>query len=270
MPLAQINNNEKKPLDASRFRRLYNVRHAWGDVHSFVMSLPGLVGYWPGAINRATPLLSDVSGNGLHLTLNGNAAVVDHFSISISFAPFLTFDGTNDYFSHVDNAKLDITGTESIIDPSIQGLTMMCWIDPDNANGQIMGKWGAASNNSYRLFLNSGDILMQVTGDGSTTVEQGYSSSIISAVGQWYFVAGVFSNANNLIYIYLDGREPNTESFTSTVFNGTSQFTIGADSVAGSDYDGNVAKPILCACALPQVVINTYYQMTAPLYQKRV
>lgn len=273
MPITQFNNTEKKSLDSSRFRRLNNPVHAWGDINSFVMSLPGLVGYWPGAIDRGTPLLLDVSGNGLHLTRNGDAVIRDHFDIARSFASFLELDGNGDYFSHADDARLDITGAEAIIDSSAQGLTMMAWVYLEalpaaGLSSYIMAKRAGAGTASYalRVAFDSG-LYMELSANGTSISSTGVT---YSTLGEWHLVAGVFSNALNTFIPSVNLEAPGGGAFSSTIFAGTAPFTIGADGLGAQAWEGRISRPILCASALPQVVIDTYYQMTAPLFAKQV
>ncbi len=255
------------------FRQLYSPTHAWGDIHSFVMSLQGLVGYWPGAIDIGTPLLLDVSGNGLHLTRNGSPTVSVDVVAGRPFVPTTIYPGTADYFSHADNAKLDITGANAILAAQSQGLTMVAWFKPDvfpagGNSSYIMGKV-AAGQNSYALRISDDPFLViDVSNDGTAITSASIDFS--GAIGEWSFVAGVFSNSSNTIVPYLNLETPGTAAFASTIFNGTAPFTLGADGAGANELDGTLSHPFLCASALPQIVIQTYYLMTAPLFGRQI
>lgn len=272
MPITQLNNAEKKSLEASRFRRLNNPVHAWGDVHNFVMALPGLVGYWPGAVNRATPLLLDVSKNGLHLTRNGDAEVaLDPF---VPFAPYLNLDGTGDYFSHADDAKLDITGTEVIIDSSLRGLTMMMWVYFASSATQqsLMSKYLPTGNQrGYLIQFDPFGMRLQffLSSTGSNTPNLSSANDSIT-VATWHFVAARFTPSTEMALWTDDTKATTTTSIIASIFNNTSTFRIGEIGSVGLPLNGRIAFPLVCASALPDVVIETFYQMTAPLFGKQV
>ena len=53
----------------------------------------------------------DVSGNGMHLTYNGNPQM----GFTTQGAPWFAYDGVGVYHSHADDAHFDITGTETTV-----------------------------------------------------------------------------------------------------------------------------------------------------------
>lgn len=276
MPIVQSNNNESKALTASRFRRLNNPVHAWGDVHSFVMSLPGLVGYWPGAVDIGASELLDVSGNGLHLTRNGDAKV--GLDPATPFATYTAYDGTGDYFSHADDARLDIQGNESIIHFSDPGLVAMAWVwlnDISSALDRgIISKWTVAAPPQRSYMLNvreaEGAAEFLVSGNGSASFSVVTEFDLLLS-DTWHFVAGRYATSS--IEVWLDlNYAINQTSIPSTLFNGTSVFAVGSafGDIFTGDMDGRIAHPVLCASRLSRLTIETFYQMTAPLFGKQV
>lgn len=272
MPITQINNSESKSLTSSRSRRLNNPVHAWGDINSFVMSLPGLVGYWPGAVDIGTPLLLDVSGNGLHLTRTGDAEVA--LDPTTPLVGYLQFD--DGVFSHADDARLDILGTETIIDSALRGLTAMCWIyisDLASLDAAAISKWDAASQDSFRLGIDGGTrwAFFSVespagAGAGAATDADTFQDGI------WYFLAGRYTPSVS-VKVWLDLlTAEDTTSIPASLRNSTDIFRVGheTDALTGQDFNGRLAHPLICAAALPDVVIETFYQMTAPLFAKQV
>lgn len=272
MPIAHINNSELKTLDASRFRRLNNPVHAWGDVSNMVLSLPGLVGYWPGAVDGGTPLLLDVSKNGLHLTRNGSAVV--SLTESTPFVPYLKLGGTGEYFSHADDARLDILGTEAIVASSSRGLTVAAWVylnDIDSSLDQgIIAKWVSSGQSSYLLGAYEAirSVAFSVSNDG-TTVDAVANTDFNTLEGDvWFFLAGRFDPSTSISVWWNSVSVTVNSGIPASIFQSTSNFTIGE--VDGVSTDGRIALPWICASALPDVTIEAYYQMTAPLFAKQV
>lgn len=263
----QLRNAELVALLSADFRRLNNPTHAWGDVTSFVLALPGLVGYWPGVVNISTPTLTDVSGNGLALTRNGDANVGAY-----NLAPVLNFDGTGDYFSHADDARLRVLGTEAIITASLRGMTQMCWARFARAPGTastLLSKWNSTGNQrSWAIGRSAGgNAFFQASADGvSVHANINLTSTATMPASTWSFVAarfvpsGVSSVFLNLERVNAGGNGP------AALFNSTASFVVGGLASATSLHNGLIAFPVLCASALSNVQIEMFATMTAPLF----
>lgn len=219
------------------------------------LNLPGQVGLWAaGAVQRSTGNLYDLSGQGRALTLNGNPAI----NLHNNFVPFYNLDGTGDFFSRADESDLDVTGTETIFDSTIRGVTMIGVYQLDvisyaQTRG-FMSKDGIASQRSYGMFCTaSGQIQAMVSSDGTTGVlssgPQLGTSNYFMGWMRWkpstYLDAGInLPIAANYVR--------NTTSIPASLFAGTAPFNIGCVNSDGVNriIDGRFVIGTLCATAL--------------------
>lgn len=107
----------------------------------------------------------------------------------------------------------------------------------------LLAKWTTTGNQrEYEVFWNNSTDRLQwhVSSAGSA------ESAIVTAsnfgapsLATWYFIEVFHDAANNLIGINVNNGTVNTTSYSSGVFNGTADFTMGQRS-AGSFYDGEL------------------------------
>lgn len=251
----------------AKFRRLNNPAHAMADAVGMLQMFPGLVGLWPcagaggGAANPS--MLTDVSGNGLHLTLNTAAS-----HTTSGLIPVVNFVGTGSYY-HADAAIFDILGTESHIQNDIKGLTIGGWFQFDRlATAEtLLSKWTSGTGaNSYLLQKHSNDTVRLFVEDSSSNQNIAASASAVNTSG-WFFCAGRFDPSTE-VAVWLNGEKTvNTTSIIAAIDNTATRFEMAArDTGAAGLLDGRVSLAFLCAAAVPDIFIDTYFQMTAPLF----
>lgn len=261
----QYTNEEMMALLARRFRKLHDHTHAASDVVSMMLSMPAIVAGWTGILDRNTPALMDITGNGLNLSFNNSPTIA-----ATGLLTYLNLGATG-YFSHADTALLDITGAETTV--SSPGLAMMCWAYTDALGGAtrtIMSKWLAAGNQrSYQYNFNaSGGVTFQVSSNGTATTTVSSANSLVSD-DTWYFTAARYTPSTELkVWLDLDSAT-NTTSIPATLFNSTALFNVGALSAA-LPLNGRVAYPLICASALSDEAIETFAAMTSPLVNRRL
>lgn len=251
---------------SAKFRRLNNPAHAMVDAVGMLRMFPGVVGIWPGGVfgggSASQSKLVDVSGNGLHLTRNGTT-----LARSTGLASYIEYDGSSGFYEHADASIFDIVGTETYIGASLRGLTIGCWVyfSALGTNEAVMSKMGASGNFSYILHkLSSNDAInFRISSDGSTLVS--VTSDTLSAP-RWYFICGRYDPSAEL-KIWLNGDAvSNTTSIPATIFSGNGPFAIGTYNSGVHLFDGYVSLAFLCAAAVPDIFIDTYFQMTTPLF----
>lgn len=230
------------------------------------LSLPGLVGFWPGSAMGSSGELRDLSGNALHLSRNGTA----NQSFTDFGTPFLTFDGSGDYFSLADTALLDILGTEVRIVSGKRGLTFGCFCRFTNSASAaevLISKW-ATSNWSYNIRRNpTGNAVATITSDGTfaTQIDATHTNTI--SAGQWVMICGRFVPSTS-VDVYMNGvKVSNTSSIPTAIYNGTASLNFGAtDGGSANELTGDIALPFLCAAAVPDDRILSLYHMGRRLF----
>ena len=250
---------------AAYFTRLNSPAHAWANAVSMALGMPGLISYLPPSTLGSGGGPMDISANGQEFTANGSAAV--EIATANPLTPYCAFDGSGDSFSLADAAILDIAGTE--LGTSLEGLTMMSWVwfATDGSEEAIQAKWNTTGNQrSYRLIKTSSDTLRMEISSGGTviTVEQA-TSTLTANIEGWTFVAGKWTRSTDLEIFVGDTVVSNGSSGVSTLHSGTADYYIGSDN-NNTEMDGRTAHNILCAAALPDAMITTFYYLTAPLF----
>ena len=235
----------------------------WATAVSAGMNLPFLRGFWPfssmggGAGN--TDMLADVSGNGLHLTRNSGATFGQ---FSGTYAPVVLFDGVTGRFTHTDDAAFDISGTESYVAAAHQGLTFGCWVQPISAAGSneyVIGKWGSG----YLLFINGAGNFRFVVNDGSSDTTIG---STAYTQDEWHFLCGRLDPSTEMKMWINEVTEDLTASVPASVNNSGANFGIGAGGSGANPFNGRVSLAFLCAGRVPDIHIDAFYRLTAPLF----
>ncbi len=204
----------------------------------------------------------DLSGNGMHLTYNGNPVM----SYTTQGAPFWGYDGVGDYHSHADDAHFQITGTETTVTAAVRGMTMGAWIYFYNAAGSteaIMTKYGAAGARSYYLVRNAaGNLVIFISTDGTAVIN---CTNGALAQGTWYFAAMRFIPSISLDLFRNDTETNQAVGVPASIFNGTAPFNVAAQN-GGNLMSGRVALPFVCACALSDAQITRLYNRSRGLF----
>lgn len=257
------------------FRPRYEPLFAWSDAVSAYQMLPVLRGFWPGSASAVTPAsagqVSDLSGNSRTLTAASTIGAARLNAPSGIMIPYMSFNGGSfDYFFAADNHHYDISGTESYVASAARGLTMGAWVylDTTGTTRSIMGRWLISGNERAYLLQNnsSGDTGFFVSSDGTSA----NSSSVTQAMsnGAWYFVVGRFDPSTE-VKLWIDSTaSTSTSSIVSSIHNPSDSFYIGYGNSGASTWDGRICLAFLCACALPDVYVETLWALTKPLFGK--
>ncbi len=240
----------------------------WGNVISSFQNIPGLVGFWPmSSVQRSTGNAFDLTSQGRTLTYNGNPT----YNIYNDFMPYIDLDGTGDFLSRADETDLDISGTETIYNSSVRGLTIGSWVFPDALPGGgptlgISGKWLSAGNQrSYLMLFNSTDFpQVNVSSDGIAAIIQ--VSSVVATINNWFFIVGRFTPSTNLD-IFVNGTwTRNTTSIPASLFNSTASFELGAFNSGLLNLNGRIGFSFLSANTLSDALINALFQQSRVLF----
>lgn len=261
MPV-QVYNGEMQRLGQPSNQARFDPAIAFAEAHNLYMSLPGLVGFWPGnwmgSSSSSIGEMSDMGPRRLNLTRNGTPNVTAE---ATSLAVWQQFNGSSDWYSHADATSFDITA----------GLTVMGWFRLDAAASgakAIASKW-AASNLTFRLIHTSGGVgRFSVSGNGTTEIYVETANTL--ALEQWFFLCGRYSPSAQLKI--WDGSisnlrvAENTTSIPASLFNGTALFGIGAQSGGSNFLDGAISRVALCNMAVPDQFIDVLFQRTRQIY----
>lgn len=236
-----------------------------GEYLAELLCLPGLRGCWPVAGVTTGGDLYDASGQGRILTEHGNPVI----GLYNGVAPYYEYDGTGDYHERADESSLDITGTETYIDGSIQGLTLLGWFWFDEWPGSsrgIMGKWNTSGNDrSYGLHLETAPAIQAaVSSDG--TAETTVDSTITLALDTWYFLAMRFTPSTELALWVDDNKTTETSSIPASIDVNSSDFEIASKDGGSLFMTGRYSLGALYCVALPDRTIARLYNRGLPLF----
>ena len=266
--MAQIRNPELVRNLTPDFHKRSDL--ALNHAHSiaFMRSVPGLVGFWPAAER-------DISGNGNTLTRSGTLKTIGYDN---NIVPYAQFDDSGSAYSfHADSADFDITGTESYVDSGYKGLTMGGWWQVSGSGGDIehmMGKWELTPNKAYGMWKRSiGDsevIASAWSEDGSNQFDS--YSTFTADHDTWFFFVFRWTPSTEVKSYYGYATEANltTESDTSSIAasinNSAEEFQIGRLSLGFFNLDGRSSMTFLVRGALPDIYIETFFDLTSPLF----
>lgn len=259
----QQQNQDMVSLLASQFRLLYNPVHAFADAINMLQMIPACVGIWPGSIVNASAQRIDVSGNGNHLTSTNTINTL------IYLAPCVYYNGSARH-AHADGNPFDILGTETYISSTYRGLTIGCWVRFENASGSfevVSGKWGAGGN-SYKIQRADTGAIQFAINNGVTSFT--VTSTAMPSANQWVFICGNYDPSTSIAVYVDDEKTTNTTSIPASLNNSTSTFTIGSQDAGTLPMTGWTFGNFLASANLPDIFINTFYQMTAPLFKTSI
>lgn len=189
-------------------------------------------------------------------TLNGNAAVSGRVVV---------LDGTGDYVSYADTAKLDL--------PS--AFTVSCWFEPStpgSVSRSICGKYNSTGNQrSYYIVAGYGvgywDVVISATGgtlSGTTALNYRFSHTIPSS-GWHHLACTVDTNAasGDRIRLWVDGAEvaetivQNHSAFTP--YNNSLALEVGTIAGGTNGWKGNLDDFRIYRRALSAAEVGSIY-----------
>jgi len=146
----------------------------------------------------------------------GNSLYSPNWTSSGKYGGAYVFDGVNDYIRILDPA-------DGSLDFGIGNFSIEAWFYlnslPNNWNGIFVK--GASGTVGYSMTISSGNRLgADIQGTGGTNQHVNCANSAVVA-GQWYHGVVVFDR-DDKIYIYLNGQEKCSESYSSGNTNSVS------------------------------------------------
>lgn len=264
--MAQEVNQELLDNLSHYYRKKYAPEHAFADAVGMLQMFPGVVAIWPMSVVFGSGNVIDLSGSGTHLTNNNTVTFNAASDGLVAYANFVA--ASSQYLSHTDGVPFDISGTEAFIG-NVKGLTVGGWYNFDVITGTpgLMTKWNSTGNNrSYALTLSGASLpVFQVSNTGAAVTNVATSTTAVAA-SRWYFIAGTYVPSTS-ISVWVNGLETvNTTAITASVFNGASIFSIGSFGNPTAHFDGKASLCFLCAAAVPDHFIETFYDFTRPLF----
>jgi len=167
---------------------------------------------------------ADSSGKSHPLTISGADRVAGQLGAADPADRALRFNGTTDFAS-----------AAAVVD-SRQGVTVSAWVRPTDFahNGTVVSQAGAYGN-GFSLGYNSAAkrwVFGRHKADKANPVAadlvQVTSGSIEAPVlNEWTYLTGVFDPADNMLRIFVDGKEQGAVKYTGTIWNGASSLQLG-------------------------------------------
>lgn len=194
----------------------------------------------------------DASGYGKNGTLTNMNVSTAWGSGIVSGA--LSFDGTSSY----------------VIVPAVsstQEFTASCWA---KSNTSTWNAYGCLVSDRGFFILHptqgSKNILFYVyTTQGAQCIE--WSAPTEFDITQWHYYAGVCSTTTHTMSFYVDGAPVRTATFTGSVSTSANSVYIGADSMAGRNFSGQMDEVRIYNRALSQSeLLELSDQTSGPLY----
>lgn len=261
----QRTNDDQVNLLTAHFQNRYEPNFSFAEAVGMLQMFPQVRGIWPLSTGVGGGA-SDISGQSRALTGHGGVL----FSASSDgLIPYVDFDGSTAYLDRADEAALDIVGTETYVATAIKGLTIGCWVWTDAAAGGggsgIIGKDSTAAQRSYGIILNAGVTTPggRITNDGSTLVSVTGGANV--GTSTWAFVCLRFDPSTELKFWVNATTSTNLVGIPASIFSGTSNLELGR--YQGGNYlNGRISLAFLCAAALPDVFIDTFYQQSRALF----
>jgi hypothetical protein len=199
----------------------------------------------------------DGSGNNNDLIdTNTNVArfVTTGASVKEGFAAVEFTGGSTEILSIADNVSLSVTGN----------LALVAWVRPTSVSGDngIVGKsdGGAASNRSYYLYLNEGNLKAKISPSGSGSAQPVGATTL--SINTWYHVALVYNGTDIRLYLNgaLDSGTDNPMSYESGIYDSNAPFAIGRRGDGTDYFDGQIDELAVFNRALTADEISSIYE----------
>jgi hypothetical protein len=229
------------------------------------LALPGLRGLWAGTVDGSGNWI-DLAGHARNLSYNGDPILKYHSAGGV----YWDLDGIGDFLHMPDTGDMDISGTETFIDPDIRGLTIGGWFLSDTSPAEMVGlfgKYAAAGNQrSYSLHIAApNQFAFGVSGDGTSSTFHSVTSAPFSPF-TWYFLVGRFRPSAELALFTNNIKTTNTSNIPAKINSGAASLVVGALSGGANLLKGCAALCFLCGAALPDNLILQLYDETVGLF----
>jgi hypothetical protein len=215
------------------------------------LSFYGVTGFWNFA-SRGVSDLSDLSGQGRALTINGGATLSLEGLIG-----YMALDGSTQYLSRADEAGLDLSS-----------FTIGLWVRFDDATAgateALISKWQTiADQRSYELHRNvtGNAITLNVSTAGTSGTVTAHAGPAVSDTF-WHFCWARHA-ASTSMTVGVDAQIVTTTSgVPAGAFAGTSPFDIGARTGPSAFLDGRVGPAFISRGQLSDDLMRTYYALS--------
>ena len=209
-----------------------------------------LVSYWK--LDESSGNAADSVG-GNTLTNNGT---VTYSAGKINNAA--DFDGSTDYLSKTDNAALSITNN----------LSISCWINQGAGritNDIIVAK-SMAANLGYELRIRNSagadwapTTYISQTGDNVTEDQWYTATGYINSTGTWYHIVTTYASGTCLIYVNASSIGLTNSGGTTSIFDNTTAFTVGARADPLEYFHGSIDEVGIWNRVLSAAEVTTLY-----------
>ncbi len=213
------------------------------------LRVSAIQGYYPMSVAGATGDALNLAGNNFPLAQVGT--VLQEFD-GDSYR--LLGNGTN-YFAA--SGGFGITGIETWVSPTIQGLTIGGWFNvtstPTSSNG-LISKDGATPDRGYGLvWVLDNTVRFHMSGNGAAIFT---ATSAVSTINEWHFLAGRFIPGQE-VAVFVDGSKiVNNTAIPASIFGVTQNFEVGRfAALNGSVANAKARDVFVCAAALSDPVI---------------
>src|SRR6185503_15766298 len=220
--------------DAGRVLQRY-----WGEYVHLLANLPGTRAVWGmGSIDELGNAY-DASGQARTLTKNGGVT----FGVYNHVVPYANYNGSTGYHARADENGLDLLGNEAVIEPALQGLTLIAWYWKDTTPASqfvlaCKGDLAAVGNDNFLLTLSPNPSFTAYNGASAAAVNGGAASN-----GAWHcaiarFKPGVEVSLDN------DGAKVAAATALTGLTNSTQSLLVGAALNSGAPalfFDGRLA-----------------------------
>jgi hypothetical protein len=126
----------------------------------------------------------------------------------------------------------------NLVVPANTSFSLSLFYKPDTlADNQLMGMYGSGGNRAWRFEQNSdggSTFYLTVTNDGSTGFQGSWAGGL--STGVWYHIVLTWKQSTSKANLYINSTAQ-TEATTGAVtslFNSTSDFSVGKDAVTGN------------------------------------
>lgn len=221
---------------------------------------PGCRGLWSMDSFGNDGELFDLSGNGRTMTRSGPEFNFD------TLIPYAEFDGSNDFFTRVDEPGTSIIGTEACVNSAVRGLTIMAWVNPQGAGGSSTEGIVSKSGSYYLQFFDGATDDLKFSVMTSSVIKTVTLTSAFAALNGWYFIAGRYIPGTEL-KAWANDVTPatNVTSIGATIDDTTNAFVIG-NSDGVQPFDGRISVVGIYAMALSDTIVDYVKNQTRIKY----
>lgn len=263
--MTTLDNDSLKSELASEFITRNDLINRWGNIYGSWRWLPGTTAFWTMAtFQRSTGLVYDDSQNGKDLGYNGNPT----FNTHNEFVGYCDFDGTGDFLSTADHADFGITGTETAVASTKQGITLVAFFKPDVSQTALIagktGTGGSVGSPAYALYQSGTDVIFRVRNSADSA---NFDATVVGTVtvGAWHFVAGRYVPGSSLKVWCNRFVDSNITSIPAAPLSSNGPFEV-ANALSGVYFNGGICLVHLSMMAHADVVITGLLEQASVLF----